>query len=211
MTVQNDIPRRKKYCNSFPFVFCLDHKEIRYIEGYREFFMTIWRQHFFGAANKARIRTPSPPLPDFLSATYACLRLYWCPPPTSPSPRGPPSNHREEILKPTNGPVLPPPPPPCCVHMILCSRQDIREGVHVGKERWGAGGLYSKQSCSTPKNLYTLEGTLEARLSLAGWCTYRTPNDRTPNDWTPNDWMPNDRTPNMTQHLNSPQQLPILL
>ena len=40
---------------------CIPHKEIRYIEGYREFFMTIWRQHFFGAANVARIRIPSPP------------------------------------------------------------------------------------------------------------------------------------------------------
>jgi len=50
------------------------HKEIRYIEGNRENLVTIWRQNFFGAANVARIRPPSPPpLPDFLSATYAFL------------------------------------------------------------------------------------------------------------------------------------------
>ena len=53
------------------------HKEIRYLEWYRDFLMTIWRQHFFGVANVAKIRTPSPPpllphvdsLPDVLSAT----------------------------------------------------------------------------------------------------------------------------------------------
>ena len=62
-----------------PLVCCCDkllHKGIRYIERYREFCMTIWRQHFFGAANVARTRTS--PLLDFLSATYAFLRLDWC-------------------------------------------------------------------------------------------------------------------------------------
>jgi len=57
------------------------HKEIRYIEGYREFSMTIWRQHFFGAANGARIRTPSPPHLSFPTWTPSqmsvCLNTTW--------------------------------------------------------------------------------------------------------------------------------------
>ena len=50
----------------------VNHKEIRYIEWYRVFLMTIWRQHFFGVANVARIRTPSPPTPWF-SVCYICI------------------------------------------------------------------------------------------------------------------------------------------
>ena len=101
------------------------HKEIRYIEWYRDFLMTIWRQHFFGVAHGARIRTPSPPpllphvdsLPDVLSATPADQ---W------PGVEG-----------------------------KSCS-------VIGWMSTWGA------LDRSTPKNLYTLEGTLEARLSPAG-------------------------------------------
>ena len=108
--------------------------------------MTIWRQHFFGTANIARIRTPSPPTPWF-SVCYIRMfaSLLVSPlPPTSPSPRGPPSNHREEILKLTNGPVIPPPSLP---HVVF-RQTDIWEGVHVGKERWGGGGgSYSRYIC----------------------------------------------------------------
>ena len=54
---------------------CVGHKGIRYIEWYRDYLMTIRRQLFCSSAIVERIRTPSPP-------------------PNSPSPRGPPPNHR---------------------------------------------------------------------------------------------------------------------
>ena len=53
------------------------HKEIRYIEWYRDFLMTIWRQHFFGVANVAKIRTPSPPLSVTEYIRIFALLLGW--------------------------------------------------------------------------------------------------------------------------------------
>jgi len=58
-------------------------------------------------------------------------------PPTFPSPRGPPSNHREEFLKPTNG--------PCC-------RDDVGGWRHFpGREstwgRSGGGGSTPRDTC----------------------------------------------------------------
>ena len=83
-----------RYCSTYECIhlICLQsHKEIRYIEWYRVFLMTIWRQHFFGSANVARIRTPSPPLPDFLSATQAFYAFLLVSPPHLSFPMWTPS------------------------------------------------------------------------------------------------------------------------
>ena len=67
----------------------------------------------------------TPPLHDFLAAAYA-------------SPRGPPSNHREEILQPTNGEAR-----GVCKLAQHAPPLVGWEGVHVRKR--GGEGLYSSR------------------------------------------------------------------
>jgi len=92
----------------------LSHRVRTYIEGNRENLVTIWRQLFWCTASVARSRAP----PHLSFPTWTSIQ----------SQRGDPQADQWPCTT---------CPPPCCIHMMLCSRQDIWEGVHVGKERWG--------------------------------------------------------------------------
>ena len=110
--------------------------------------------------------------------TYSVIRMFaslLVPPPTSPSPRGPPSNHREEILKPTNGPELPPPPPPCCAQTDRRLGGSPREEGEVGGE-----GHFPRQKSFGAKLSWKIPCTTLYTLFLYGYsiiplCVYSTP------------------------------------